>query len=189
MGFGVVASSTISGHLDVNTLKRILALLLFCISVKDIVCLNKKEHKQETFNPDNVPLIPVALISFFSGCIAGITGLGGGIFLIPLFIHILHFPLAKVPVYSNACMACGSFIGILTYMLLPVSEDILWDGFFNNFQVGHVNWGISLILSFGGLLSSRWGVALHRKISAKKTKIFFIVLLLCISFKVFEETL
>ena len=126
----------------------------------------------------------MVIVSLAAGLISGITGLGGGIVLVPLFVYILRFSPRQTAMYSNACMIVGSGAGVIVYTLLPVQEVSSIDS--SRFlQTGYVDWGISLCLSLGGLISSPLGVKLHQRISPKTAQTVFAVFLAVVSLKIF----
>ncbi|MCY4524490.1 MAG: sulfite exporter TauE/SafE family protein [Halobacteriovoraceae bacterium] len=189
MASGIIVSSVFVNYMDARMVKLILAVMLLGACIKNMVFFNIKKNKVREFIPEKVSLVSTGMIALSAGMVSGITGLGGGIVIIPMLMHISHFPMAKIPVYCNFCMAVGSFAGVISYMLLPVNESFDIPGVLRYFQAGNVNWGISLILGMGALISSKWGISLHRKISAVAVKIIFIVFLMLVSAKIFMDVL
>ena len=189
MVIGVISSSLLLVFFNDKTIKLLLSLFLFLTCLRSIIFFVDREDKEKKFDFSKVSFMSAGVISLLAGSVSGITGLGGGVILIPMFAYFLNFPLLKIPVYCNFCMFLGSLGGVITYMLLPVSGDFSIGGTLQYFQIGNVNWGISLSLGLGGLISSWWGVTLHRKISAKTAKIIFIVFLMLVSIKVFMDVM
>ena len=188
MTIGVMTGARQAGYLDQKTIKIVLAVVLFILCLKNLFLpvLKRDESHDKPFSFRR--LIAIFLIALSGGYISGITGIGGGTILVASLVYILHMSTSQAPLYSNICMSAASFAGTVTYMLLPTDTVSFPHDFLRHFQVGYVNWGVSLLLSLGGLLSSQQGVRFHRKISTKTANRLFAILLLLISIRILFNT-
>ncbi|GEM_PF-482591 len=189
MLIGVIIGGKLTLLMDSKTIKLIFSLFVFLIALKTIFnrkpALNESEWSPE-LNTRNVLL--GILTGLTGGLISGMTGLGGGAILVPLFIFILQIPFKLLSVNSNACMVVGTFTGMLTYLIQPTPTFVFNYKFLEMGQFGYVNFSIVLALFIGSSISSKIGVNWTQKVSPKLANKLFSVLLLIISIKTFVSS-
>lgn len=185
MGVGVTISSNIAHLLSAQTLKIIFASITFIVALRTAYSVKKKRYREnyKLFNENNISL-KSPLITFLGGIVIGLTGLGGGAVMVPMFIGILKMPYKWIPLYSNLMMGVGTLIGLSNSMLRPY-ESHFQNNLFTHLQVGHANWGIILILCSGAVITSRIGVRYSQRITPLKAKALFATLLFIVSLKIF----
>ncbi len=185
MMMGVIIGGKYNMTLGPKTIKTIFAVFAGLIGIRTFFSTTKAID-DETWSPSisKYFYFKCALTGLIGGVISGLTGLGGGAILVPLFITQLHMPIRWVPVYSNGAMAMGTLAGLVTYMLAKTPEVHLGNSFFHKLQVGYVNFGIILVLFLGAFITSRYGVKFVQKVSAKRSKQLFAFLLWSVSIKI-----
>lgn len=182
----------LGGHLlnEISELmvKRIFSYVVFIALIRTIFVKNEGHSDTEWKQHLGKSLfIKLPLIGLIAGTIAGLTGLGGGILLVPAFITILKIPLSLVPMYSNWIMAVGAGIGAVSHAFLESTPQALNE--LSPFQVGHVNFAVVVLLFIGASLTSKIGVRLSRQVPKNIAKILFIILLLVIGIKIYLSTI
>ena len=55
------------------------------------------------------------VVCLLGGLVSGMTGLGGGAVMVPLFISVLKIPLNRVSAYSNIAMGAATFFGVIKF--------------------------------------------------------------------------
>lgn len=99
-----------------DNLKIIFSAVLIIVSVK--MLLDKKRHEDEDNSaPLNYSKLLCVLIGVLTGAIAAFTGLGGGVFVVPLMHYLLKFPFRKSIGTSSAAILLTSAAGVLSYFL------------------------------------------------------------------------
>ena len=106
------------------------------------------------------------IIGFFAGIISGFFAAGGGMILVPAFLHILNLDEKKARATSIFC-------------ILPM---VIVSGFFY-MQGNHIDWNIGLKCAIGGIVGGFIGSKLLKKLSNNVLRIFFIVFLSYVSIK------
>ncbi|PIK16434.1 sulfite exporter TauE/SafE family protein [Halobacteriovorax sp. JY17] len=186
---GVIIGGKLTLLMDGKTIKLIFSIFVFLIALRTI--LNKKEtNNEEKWAPElNMKTILLGILTgLIGGLISGMTGLGGGAILVPLFIVILNIPFKLLSVNSNTCMVVGTFTGMLTYLLQPTPTFVFNYRFLEMGQVGYVNFSVVIALFIGSSLSSKLGVSWTQRVSPKLANRLFSVLLLVISIKTFVSS-
>ena len=119
----------------------------------------------------------MAAAALFSGILSGISGVGGGLLLIPVMTAVIKAPLSQIPPYLNLSMAMGSTTGIISYTLQSPAAPLLPDHPLGSWQIGYFNPLISLIIFSGALLTARMGVRLSKQINPERARWLFVALL------------
>lgn len=116
----------------------------------------------------------------FSGIIAAISGLGGGIVIIPILNGILQMNIKKAQSISLGVIFISSLILSVKNMLAETTK-------ISDFSVGYVVFPVVIPLVIGVVLTAPLGVMAARRISSYRLSIIFaIFVFLLIGLKIFE---
>lgn len=109
--------SKIAVMLPGELLKKIFSVVLIIVAVK--MLLDKKEsHTERENNPPEVFNVWICLgIGALSGAIAAFSGLGGGVFVIPLMHYLMKVPFKKAVGTSSAAILITAAAGVLSYFI------------------------------------------------------------------------
>ena len=111
-------------------------------------------------------MIKKILVGMIAGFISGLFASGGGMIVVPAFVHIFKLDEAEA---RATCI----------FAILPM---VLASGLFyynNNF----LDWSIGIKCAIGGVIGGYIGAKLLKKLSAKILKILFIIFLIYVSIK------
>lgn len=185
IAIGVISGGKLTSVLNPKSIKIIFASVVFLVALKTLFTKIKATQDKDWTNnlKSTSSLIKSFFATFLGGIISGLTGLGGGAIIVPLFITILHMPFTEVPFYSNIIMGVGTLIGVSTYMLMTPTTPIQIGPFFEIFQIGYVNWGLTFFLFFGAYFTSPIGVKWSQNISPVITKRLFGTLLIIVAIR------
>lgn len=106
------------------------------------------------------------IVGLIAGIISGLFSAGGGMILVPAFIHIFGLK-------DNQARATSVFA------ILPL---VIVSGIFyykNNF----IDWNVGIKCALGGIIGGIIGAKLLRKISNKTLRILFVIFLIYVSVK------
>lgn len=191
LGLGMVVGGQFGSHLtfllDQITARKIFASILLLVIIRVYFSNPRKKNPDNT--PPQIELRPylTMTIGVLSGIVAGISGLGGGVVIVPALMTIYKIPFNWVSVYSNPAMAMGSFSALITFCVNQPIEPLKYglEAFLENFQWGFINFALIIIMVFFSFLSSKWGTKLTEIISPKAAKTSFLTLLTIIMFRMF----
>ena len=124
----------------------------------------------------NKPYFPI--IGIVAGLISSLSGLGGGIIVIPILTDILKTPLKKASSIS---------IGVVAMLALPISASYLSidaRSTMQNFlpaQVGYISMFIAVPVLIGVFSTTGWGVRTAQKTDPNKLRLILgiVVIILC----------
>jgi uncharacterized protein len=101
-----------------DVLKKIFSFVLIVVAVKMIFDKRKPAgEKVHTEVPVHYNRFICGVIGILSGAIAAFSGLGGGVFVVPLMHYILKFPFKKAIGTSSAAILITATAGVLSYFL------------------------------------------------------------------------
>lgn len=98
-------------------LKKIFSVVLIIAAVK--MLLDKKDNQEKRENNSKISFSKwYSLgIGLLSGAIAAFSGLGGGIFIIPLMHYLMKVPFKKAVGTSSAAILITAVAGVLSYYI------------------------------------------------------------------------
>ena len=192
MILGILSGSYLVTLIPPPYVKKIFGLLLIWAIIKTL--LQKQDDKDDDSFLRQDPLkqrfhlhflLKYAAIGLFSGIIAGLTGLGGGLVLVPFLISVLKIPLKKVPAYSSTIIACSVWGGVLFHCLhqgpsFPLPLPFL--------KIGQVHFGLIALITMGSFFGAQIGIKLNSKFPSSKLKWPFIALLGFFALRIFLQT-
>ncbi len=127
----------------------------------------------------NLPLPVWALFGLGTGLFAGFTGLGGGLFLIPLMAWIAYVPTNKLAGTSSGVIVFTSAASAISFLLTPTAAGLTWP------FVGHVHILCVLCLAATGIPGAQLGAWLNKRYGSKIYKKIFGVLMLIVVIRLF----
>ena len=109
--------------------------------------------------------IKYALIGLISGIISGFFSTGGGLILVPAFMHLLKMESKKAR-------------GTSVYCILPmvVTSSIFY------YKSNYIDWKLSILCAIGGAIGGYIGAKQKKKLPEKILKIAFTIFLTYVSY-------
>ena len=189
MAFGCLFGSRISPWFSVASLRLVVACLLFINSVTTF--FRKEPEGLSNGDRGKAFVVPLAFcLIFMAGVLAGITGLGGGIVVIPVFFYLLRIPFRRLSLYSNIAMVGSSSMGVVNYALMGYGGPVVFEEeFLNGFQFGRFNIFIVLCIFTGACISSPLGVGLRKRVGEGRDRYLLSALLFVLSCRLFWSLL
>ncbi len=181
MMIGSMIGSQISSMISAKYFNIIFSLLLIITAIKNIASTSETNNLQEIWGPPDKMNKKILALFFIliGGIISGLTGIGGGVVIIPTLVLLYAPPTKIIPMYSNFIMAAGSIAGGVSH-LLSAKETT---SFAPMFQVGHVNLAIMLSILVGAIATSGFGIKIGKKMPQKAGKIFFSLFMVIMAIK------
>lgn len=183
MMIGVFSSSFVVQHINPKTVRLIFAIVLVLTGARTLFFKAPEQAGEEVSKADPFKSFLILLTGLFGGLIAGLTGLGGGIVMVPLLLTIHKLPLPYVPVYSNLAMIGGTFVGMVRYAQIS-SPEVISKGLMSGLQVGSVQFAVAGLIFLGSFFSSKLGAKLSQKVSRTTSKRLFVLLLAVMSMRI-----
>ena len=182
---GILIGGKITSILDAHTLKRIFAVVLFLSAIK--TAHTKTTHETPAnWRPDfqKKDFAAGIMVAFLGGVVSAITGIGGGAVIIPILVIILKIPFHMIPAYANIVVLMGATTGSIFYMLQHPAINPFEGTTLALFQVGHLNWGIVLMIAPIAFFSAYLGIKWSKNAKPLWAKRLFALMLLIAAIKI-----
>ena len=124
-----------------------------------------EDSDQNVVIPPLKQFIPAGLLA---GCITALTGLGGGIIMIPYFNKINKLPLKFATGLSLTVIPILAFPLFMYYALQTVQVQI-----YAGLQTGFILWPVALPMVIAASLASPFGIKLAQKMKSKTLLMIF----------------
>lgn len=111
-------------------------------------------------------MVKKVIIGLLAGIISGLFSTGGGMILVPAFIHLLNVDATKSR-------------GTSVFCILPM---VVTSSFFY-YKGNFIDWKIAILCATGGAIGGYIGAKLLKRLPEKVMKIAFTIFLIYVSFK------
>ena len=165
---GTILGAIISSDLSPTIFKILLALVL--LSSASYILL-KRKIEEKPIDVSRMLLIFSAGASFFSGVIASLFGVGGGIIFVPLMVVVLGLSMKRAAPTSQFILMFTCFSGLIVHSIL-----------------GHPDYYQALLLSIGAFAGGILGARLSLEIKEKKLKIIVIIVIVAAAIKLIIDS-
>jgi len=101
------------------------------------------------------------MVGIASGSIAALSGLGGGLVIIPILNSLLKIEIKKASSISSGVIMITAFV-MTIYSLFKTPSHI-----FHPYSMGYIVFPVALTLALGVIIASPFGVKIARKLSSE----------------------
>lgn len=154
------------------TLFFVVLLLFFFVKIM------RSRKKDDAENADKkVSFIKVGLIGALSGIVSALSGLGGGVIMIPLLNQVIGMSMKK---------AASVSLGVIPFFALAMS--VFYGTLFTPsldiaYSAGYLVFPAAIPLALGVIVAAPYGVKAARKLPARLIKVMFAILLAIVALK------
>lgn len=138
-----------------------------------------RKHKEvaeiEKVNPRNN--FRISLIGALSGIVSALSGLGGGVIMVPLLSQVVKMPIKKASSISLGVIPFFAFAMSIFYGLSNQPSNQI------EFSLGYLVFPAAVPLAVGVIIAAPFGVKAARKLPSRVIKIMFATLLAIVALK------
>ena len=154
----------------------------------------KEEGIERQMEPGHIAATGTA-----GGFLAAISGLGGGIIMVPVMNLLFKYTLKKTVSVAQFAIVVISIAGFTQYMLRSPGKDLASVGAdalnslastwvtISPYTVGYVDFGVSFPMVIGSFFGGMIGVWLHNRINTSLIKLIFGILVVIASIRMLAE--
>lgn len=174
----VFAAASIAVKIDASVLKWIFSVIIAAVAVKFLV--EKKKDTDDDILPGPVRFFTLycLIIGLLTGVIAAFSGLGGGVFAVPLMHYLLKFNIKKAIGTSTLAVLITSLAGVLGYIVNKPGDFV-----FSHFTLGFVDVYAALPLIAASIPFAQAGVWIHKRVNDFWLKKLFALFILLVAAK------
>lgn len=173
---GGVLGSVVASRLPNEILRDFFSIIILIAAVRMLLKLPAK--KREDFRLQAKEFFLWVFFGFFAGCVSGLTGLGGGLVVVPALVIIFKFPMRIAVGTSAATIPMLVLGGVFTYFLRGLTAQGL-----PPFTWGYLNWLFFIILSACTMPASYLGATLAHRVHTSVLRYLFVLLMFYIGLK------
>jgi len=164
---GAMVGATLAAHLPVEVLEKGFGGLVLAIALWMGLGIMPRLRREDKEPRENFEL--AAACGFPIGMVTGLTGLGGGVLIVPVLVLALNFPMHLAIGTSVASIILASLGGIVGYIVngLGVPNPL-------HYSLGYVNLPIWLCLAATSIPLAQLGARTAHALPAKPLRYIFI---------------
>jgi uncharacterized membrane protein YfcA len=162
-----------------SVLKTVFAVVLVIVAIMMLAEKKPEGGKdEENFEPGKIKKIFCLMIGALAGTIAALTGLGGGIFKVPLLHYAAKVPIRKSFGTSAAALFITSLAGVISYIVnSPAGADTM------KYSIGIVDALSAVPIVMASIPFAQVGVYVNKKTRSDLLKKLFAGLILIVALK------
>ncbi|WP_461462600.1 sulfite exporter TauE/SafE family protein [Methanobrevibacter sp.] len=173
--FGIIGGffgGWVSSIVPSDILKLIFSGLLIIISINMLIEKNEKDKAIITFN-----IFTYILIGLLVGFLAGLLGIGGGAFIIPILTILFGYKMVEAIGISTIFIPFSSIGGTISYIIAGYGINTF------PYSIGYVNLMNFILIIIFSIPMAHFGAKISYKINEKELKILFAMFLIIIALK------
>jgi uncharacterized membrane protein YfcA len=173
---GAVVGATLAGHLSGEILEKSFGGLVLVVALWMGLGLMPKLRREDRRPRENLGL--VAACGFPIGMVTGLTGLGGGVLIVPVLVLALNFPIHIAIGTSLASIMLASLGGIIGYIVNGLEVPGLLP-----YSIGYINLPIWICLAATSIPLAQLGARAAHALPANPLKYIFIAFMVYVGLK------
>ena len=139
----------------------------------------KRIHLEDTLQPKDTKF---SLVGFFTGFVTALSGLGGGVIMVPTFTDILKVDIKKATSVSAGVVTLIAFAIVMGYLFATPANQVPMP------HVGFIVYPVALPIIVGTLFSVSFGVTVAHKAPSPVIKTIFALFSLLVMAKIVYST-
>jgi len=147
--------------------KRMFTLVFLSMLAPLVFRMFFDKQKSEIENSNFPSPVKMGITGFFTGIVTSISGLGGGIVMVPVFTNLLKINIKKATSISTGVIPILAIANVLLYIFAKNIQQV------HNLQTGYVIYPLVLPLILGVFVAAPMGVQAAKTMKPFTLKIIF----------------
>lgn len=174
---GAFLGGTIASHAPGDLLSMIFGVVVLMGALRMVFVRNLQTRQTSGDRPKD-SLLRYILWGMIVGIVSGLTGIGGGVILIPAMVIAMNFGMYQSIGTSSVTIAFNSVGGILAYAINGWGVAGL-----PPYSLGYIDLPQFALLAGGSVLAAKYGAIAAHRLPAEKLKYIFEMLMIFIGLK------
>jgi len=175
---GAILGGTLASHAPGDLLKTIFGLVVMTGALRMLLAeriLPKDIHEKIEPRED---VSPYLLWGFAVGIVSGLTGIGGGVILVPIMVVALGFNMLQAIGTSSVAIAFNAVGGTIAYIVNGWGVAGL-----PPYSLGYIDLMQFVLLAGASVLTAQLGVKMAHRLPAAQLRYIFIILMIYIGLR------
>ncbi len=170
---GALAGGTIAAHAPGDLLKMLFGIVVLAGALRMLLAgkIRPRDGQEEA-------LLPYVLWGFAVGIVSGMTGIGGGVILVPAMVVALGFSMHQAVGTSSVAIAFNSVGGILAYAINGLGVAGLPQS-----SVGYIDLLQLVLLAGTSVPVAQLGVSAAHRLPGEQLRYIFMALMIYVGLK------
>jgi uncharacterized membrane protein YfcA len=170
---GAFIGGSIAAHAPADVLKTIFGLVVLFGALRMLLAGSIQSGGKERNNP-----MYCIIWGFLVGIVAGLTGIGGGILMVPIMVAAMGFDMLQAVGTSSVVIALNSIGGIASYVLNGMGVPGR-----PAYSLGYIDLIQFILLAGTSVPAAQMGVRFAHLLPAHQLRIIFIVVMIYIGLR------
>lgn len=160
---------------------QIVFLGFLLISISNML-FGKKDHQENQSETDKNTFSPIGLlVAILAGSVVALSGLGGGVIMVPMFRMMLKMPMKSATALSLSVIPLLSLAPLINYFISQPATNT------NVLHTGFIVWPISLPIAIGVAIFAGIGLKVSHRVPVIWLRIIFATLSIIILIKTLSD--
>ena len=174
---GAILGGTVASHAPGDLLKMIFGLVVMAGALRMLLAERMLPKDAPKIEPRE-DLAPYLFWGFAVGIVSGLTGIGGGVILVPVMVVVLGFNMLQAIGTSSVAIAFNAVGGTLAYIVNGWGVAGL-----PPYSLGYIDLMQFVLLAGTSVLTAQIGVKMAHRLPARQLKFAFIILMIYIGLR------
>lgn len=174
---GAVLGGTIAAHAPADLLKAIFGIVVISGAIRMLLAEKMLPRGDHLAKPRE-EMKPYILWGMAVGLVSGLTGIGGGVILVPLMIIVMGFNIFQAVGTSSVAIALNAVGGTFAYIVNGWGVSGL-----PAYSLGYIDLFGFMLLAGTSMLTVQLGVKAAHRLPAEQLRYIFMVLMIYVGLK------
>ncbi len=175
---GALLGGSIAAHAPGDLLRMAFGFVVFLGALRMLFAKDLQPKAGPSQEKSRDHLLQYVLWGLAVGVISGLTGIGGGVILVPAMVIAMGFGMYQAIGTSSVTIAFNAVGGVIAYIINGWGVAGLPD-----YSLGYIDLLQFVLLAGVSIFTASWGVKVAHRLPAEKLKYIFVVLMVYIGLK------
>ena len=175
---GAFLGGSIAAHAPGDLLRMVFGFVVMFGALRMLFAKDLQPMREALPERSRDHILQYVLWGLAVGVISGLTGIGGGVILVPAMVIVMGFGMYQAIGTSSVTIAFNAVGGVIAYVIngwgvagLPA------------YSLGYIDLLQFALLAGASIFTASWGVKAAHRLPAEKLKYIFVVLMVYIGLK------
>ncbi len=175
---GAILGGSIAAHASGDLLRMVFGFVVLLAALRMLFARSLLPRQGGLERETGESLLQYVFWGLCVGVLSGLTGIGGGVILVPAMVIAMRFSMYQAIGTSSVTIAFNAVGGVIAYVVNGWSVPDL-----PAYCVGYIDLLQFVLLAGTSTFTARWGVRMAHRLPAEKLKYIFVMLMVYIGLK------